>query len=140
MNCFFDEASPYDSCTPLSSPSLSLLFPLALLPQSKKIHKTKYSSTSTQASPCMFNFSPELEDSDDELLMYSRYCVFEREEKDEILKLMKEFLLETLSIKRNKKTHDWLDYLERLEDEEFFSFIKKELPIYVRFLSFLKLD
>jgi len=65
------------------------------------------------------------------------YCIFTNEEKKHVLHLMKEYLIEKLGLsiakKDSIKSDAWLEFIEQIGNDEFISFIKKYIPLFVNY-------
>ena len=116
---------------------IECLLILDLLPQSKKIRKRK-----NEKSPSEELFStPEYSQSNEGENEGMHYCIFTNEEKKHVLHLMKEYLIEKLGLsiakKDSIKSDAWLEFIEQIGNDEFISFIKKYIPLFVNYKKVL---
>jgi len=96
--------------------------------------------------PFRFITSPSIPDSSHETEAressgYSnimRYCIFTLQEKKEILQLMKKYIMNVLNLPcdtKEIKESEWINCFDSLENNQFFSFIKRSIPFYVKLIK-----
>ena len=126
------EESPCESSINLSFWFFCLLlFALELLPQSKKIQKRRRNISSQSTSPSIHSFEEK-----EEVRICKTYCIFDNEEKKQVLFLIKKFMMETLHVYSDHqeiKASQWVNWFESILPEDFEIFLKRYIPFFVKF-------